>query len=77
MAICKKCYWEEKGMFSGQGFTDFILTVSHMPEEKPHATEKEARDGERIKQMLQFVQAHYAEDLTLAQSIISRLQENP
>ena len=23
MAICKKCKWEEKGMFSGQGFRDF------------------------------------------------------
>ena len=23
MAVCKKCYFEEKGMFSGQGFTDF------------------------------------------------------
>ena len=44
-----------------------FLTVSHMPEEKHRVTEKEARDGERIKQMLQFVQAHYAEELTLAQ----------
>lgn len=23
MAICKKCLFEEKGMLSGQGFTDF------------------------------------------------------
>lgn len=27
MAICKKCYWEEKGMFSGQGFTDFTCAL--------------------------------------------------
>ena len=27
MAICKKCYWEQKGMLSGQGFTDFICAL--------------------------------------------------
>lgn len=27
MAICKKCYWEEKGMLSGQGFTDFTCQL--------------------------------------------------
>ena len=27
MAICKKCYWEEKGMLSGQGFTDFVCQI--------------------------------------------------
>lgn len=27
MAVCKKCYWEEKGMFSGQGFTDFTCQL--------------------------------------------------
>ena len=23
MAVCKKCYWDNKGMVSGQAFTDF------------------------------------------------------
>ena len=27
MAICKKCKWEEKGMLSGQGFTDFTCQL--------------------------------------------------
>ena len=27
MAICKKCYWEEKGMLSGHGFTDFTCEL--------------------------------------------------
>lgn len=27
MAICEKCYWEEKGMLSGQGFTEFTCAI--------------------------------------------------
>lgn len=27
MAVCKKCEWEEKGMMSGQGFTDFVCQL--------------------------------------------------
>ena len=27
MSICKKCYWEQKGMLSGQGFTAFTCAL--------------------------------------------------
>lgn len=27
MPICKKCYWEQKGMLSGQGFTKFTCAI--------------------------------------------------
>lgn len=27
MAICKICYWKEKGVLSGQGFTDFTCAL--------------------------------------------------
>lgn len=27
MSICRRCYWEEKGYLSGQGFTDFTCEL--------------------------------------------------
>lgn len=32
MAICKKCYWEQKGMFAGQGFTEFTCALCGKPD---------------------------------------------
>lgn len=44
-----------------------FLLVSHLPAEGVHVSEKLQRDGQRIKQMLRFVQQNYAEELTVAQ----------
>ena len=43
-----------------------FLLCSHLPAKGAQASEKAHRDGERIKQMLRFVQTNYAEEITVA-----------
>ena len=43
-----------------------FLLVSHLPAGGVHASEKALRDGERIKQMLRYVQENYAGALTVS-----------
>lgn len=44
----------------------FIL-VSHLPADEARPSEKNLRDGKRIKQMLQYIRLHYAESLTVSE----------
>ena len=41
--------------------------VTHLPVEPRLLSEKALRDEERIKAMMRFIQAHYAQELTIAQ----------
>lgn len=43
-----------------------FLLAKNCPTTEKKPSEKALRDGERIKAMLQYIQAHYAEELTLA-----------
>lgn len=43
-----------------------FLLAKNRPTTEKRPSEKALRDGERIKAMLQYIQAHYAEELTLA-----------
>ena len=43
----------------------FIL-VSHLPSGDYHPSEKLKRDGKRIKQMLQYIQLHFSEPVTVS-----------
>ena len=43
-----------------------FLLASHLPTIESHASEKAQRDGERIKQMLQYIQLNFAEALTVS-----------
>lgn len=43
-----------------------FLLVKNCPAAEKKPSEKTLRDGERIKVMLQYIQEHYAEELTLA-----------
>lgn len=43
-----------------------FLLFSHLPAGGVHASEKVQRDGERIKQMLRFIQENFAEALTVS-----------
>lgn len=43
-----------------------FLLVSHLPSGDHRAAGKTTRDGERIKQMLLFIQQHYPEEITAA-----------
>lgn len=43
-----------------------FLLAKHCPAAEKRPSEKDLRDGARIKTMLQYIQAHYAEELTLA-----------
>ena len=48
--------------------TKFAAQLSNTPVEREHQlSEKEVRDMERMKAMLSFLEAHYAEELTLEQ----------
>lgn len=48
--------------------TKFTARLSNTPFEREHQpSEKEVRDMERMKAMLSFLEAHYAEELTLEQ----------
>lgn len=44
-----------------------LLLCLHRPAEQKSPSEKALRDGERIKIMLRFIQAHYSEELTAAE----------
>ena len=43
-----------------------FLLFSHLPASGIHTSEKARRDGERIKQMLRFIQLNFAEEITVA-----------
>lgn len=43
-----------------------FLLAKHCPATEKRPSEKALRDGERIKTMLQYIQEHYGEELTLA-----------
>lgn len=43
-----------------------LLLAKHCPASEKKPSEKALRDGERIKIMLQYIQDHYGEELTLA-----------
>lgn len=43
-----------------------FLLAKHCPATERRPSEKTLRDGERIKAMLQYIQEHYGEELTLA-----------
>ncbi len=43
------------------------LLQSHIPAIRPKTGSKARRDGERMKQMLQFIHDHFAEEMTMAQ----------
>lgn len=42
-----------------------FLLAKHCPAAEKKPSEKALRDGERIKTMLQYIQEHYAQELTL------------
>ncbi len=44
-----------------------FLLAKHCPVAEKRPSEKTLRDGERIKRMLQYIQEHYSEELTLAE----------
>lgn len=50
-----------------------FLLAKNCPATEKRPSEKALRDGERIKAMLQYIQAHYAEELTLARIARSAL----
>lgn len=66
----ENCVWETDGyefaVRENLSRLIFLLT-RHCPAREALPAEKELRDGERIKQMLQYIQEHFAEELDTRQ----------